>query len=218
MKKNMVITIGRQFGSGGHEIGAKLAEKLGLAFYDEEIITEAAKSANVPEDKIKAFDENRGKPLFKPSSEGDYMILKKAPLYQYTQSDKVFELEASVIRAAAKAGNCVIVGHCGNYILKDTPTTLSAYIYAPDDFRADRVMNYYGAENRDDALKKIHDMDAQRRNYYQYYAGYEWGGREGRDLLINSASLGIDATVDLLAEVAEKKASMNAAADAIMAG
>lgn len=205
--KKMIITIGRQFGSGGHEIGKKLAEKLDLTFVDEQLIEEAARALGKDPEKVKELDETSRSGSARTKGSGDYQVMKNAPMYQFTQQDRLFELEAEAIRNAAEKP-CVIVGHCGNYVLRDMPLTLSAYIYAPEEFRIERVMHEYGAPDRETAKRDIQRMDKVRRKYYQYYADYEWGGKEGRDILIDSSLLGIDGTVTILKELAERHFSV----------
>jgi len=164
--KNMIITIGRQYGSGGHEIGRKIADELGIRFYDEQIIDSAAVNSKISEDK--------------------------------------FCLEKKVIQNAARE-SCVIVGSCANIVLGDIDKSLAAFIYAPIEYRIQRVRDLYLSGSTEEAIAQIRRVDKNRRNYYQYYTDYEWGTHEGHDILIDSSTYGIDGTARILVDLAKIK-------------
>lgn len=200
----MIITVGRQYGSGGHEIGEKIAKELGIKFVDEQIIDLAAEKSGVYISKIMKTDETRNGNIAETKGTGDYQVLKTSPMYRRSESDNLFTLESQIICREAEE-SCVVVGHCGNYVLRDIPKALSVYVYAPKEFRINRVMEYYKVATREEAIKEIKRMDKIRRNYYEYYAEYKWGGKEGRDMLIDSSMFGIDATAHLLADIAKQR-------------
>ena len=158
-----VIVIGRQYGSGGHDIGKALAEKLGYHFYDNEIIQMTADSFL-------------------------YDLMSQMYVYSETQEsprDEIFESEAKVIRDLAEKGNCVIVGRCADYVLRDRPDTLKVYLHASEDFRTERIMK---TENlsREDALQKVRRMDRRRSDNYRYYTRRIWGRAQNYDLTVNT--------------------------------
>ena len=187
---NRVITIGRQYGSGGHEIGMKLAERLGIPFYDNELIELAAKESNLSE---KFFEqvEDQAPPsrFFRPP----YMV------YQMPMSDQVFIAQSKVIKLLADKGPCVIVGRCANYVLKDYPI-FSVFIHAPLKDRIQRklAMNIDVPEEKMEA--HIKTVDKNRKKYYHYYTDWIWDSATSYDLCINSGELGVDGCVELIVE------------------
>ena len=183
MSKRMIITIGREFGSCGHYIAEKLAQRLGIAFYDKVLIERAVKK--------RGLDIN----TFSPSDE-------KAPgffisPYSPTKSDMLYMATESVIKEiGASEESCVIVGRCANAILEGRDDLLRIFIYAPLEDRIATCSEKF-AITSDVARKEIQAADKTRKNYYQYFTDYKWGGREGNDLIINSSLFGKDGTVDL---------------------
>jgi cytidylate kinase len=194
--KKMIITIGRQYGSGGHAIAEKVAEELGIHFYDEAKISASAQKKGL---NVAKKDETKDVTDF-----GNYLIKKYDPMIQKTEQDEIFDLEEQTILTAAAEGSAVFVGHCANYVLRDEPDLLSIFIYAPAEFRIRRVMEVYGAADRGRAIRIIKKTDRTRRNYNRYYSEYEWGGTEGNHFLMDSSIFGIEETARLIAEIARK--------------
>lgn len=192
-KKNMIITIGREFGSGGHEIGKKLAAKLGINFYDKNLIELASKQSGLDLNVLSSSDEKAPGLFLSP--------------YAPTVPDQLYLAQSEVIRNLAAKESFVIVGRCSNSVLGEDVESLDVFIYAPLEERIKRIMDRYLIDSPDKARREIVHMDKIRRGYYQYYSEYKWGGREGYDLLINSSSLNIDTIVDFLADMAHKKFS-----------
>ena len=158
-----VIVIGRQYGSGGHDIGKALAEKLGFAFYDNEIIQMTAGSTGYTPQFIKDREENMTNSLL-------YDLVSQMYIYSDTQEaprDAIFESEGKVIRELADKGNCVILGRCADYFLRDRKDCLKVYLHAPEDYRVKRIMK---TENlsEEDARQKIRKMDRRRSDNYHY--------------------------------------------------
>ena len=194
---NMVITIGREYGSGGREIGEKLAKALGFTFYDKELLKIIAEESGIQEKVLQKADEAASNPLFAP-----YYPPSIDP---GSLNDRVFKMQADLIKSKADAENCVIVGRCANYVLEDRENVVRVFIYADMEKRINRIMSRHGLADRDVAVKLIKKTDKQRRSYYQFYTEMKWGRTEGQDLLIDSGLLGIDGTVELLKSVVEQK-------------
>jgi cytidylate kinase len=190
-EKRIIITIGREYGSGGHEIGEKLAKKLGIKFYDKNIIELAAQQSGLDVDVLSDSDEKAPGLLNSP--------------YTPSIADQLFNAQCEVIRNLAQKESFVIVGRLSNSVLEDYADSLNVFIYAPLENRIKRIMDRFLIAYPDKARKEILRVDKIRRGYYQYYSDYKWGATEGYDLMIDSNLLGIDATVDFLAEIAQKK-------------
>lgn len=200
----MIITIGRQYGSGGHEIGEKLAKKLNLPFYDNSLIDRVAKESGLSKDIINEHDE-------KPTSSFLYNLVmdpysvsfgRGSTINDIPYGQKIFLAQFDTVKAIAEEGPCVIVGRCADYILKDRDDILSIFIYADKDFRIDRIKHEYA----DLSQNKINDLldkkDRNRASYYNYYSDKKWGMATTYDLCINSSKFGIDMTTEMIAEYA----------------
>jgi len=194
---NMVITIGRENGSGGHEIGEKLAKALGFSFYDKELLKLIAEKSGIQEQVLQKADETASNPLFAP-----YYPPSIDP---GSLNDRVFKMQADLIKEKADTENCVIIGRCANYVLEDRENVVRVFIYADIEKRINRIMTRHGLVDRDLAIKLIKKTDKQRRTYYQFYTEMKWGRVEGQDILIDSGLLGIDGTVELLKHLVEQK-------------
>lgn len=189
-----VIVIGRQYGSGGHDIGKALAEKLGFSFYDNEIIQMAAGSTGYTPQFIRDREENMTNSLL-------YDLVSQMYIYSEAREaphDKIFEAESSVIREAAAKGDCVIVGRCADYILRDLPNCLKVYLHASEKFRTMRIMETEHLSEHD-ALQKIHQKDRRRADNYRYYTGRLWGHSRNYDLTVNT-EIGADAVEAIITE------------------
>lgn len=200
---NTVITIGRQFGSGGHEIGRKLAEYFGIKCYDKELLTRAAKESGFCEEMIKTHDE-------RPTNSFLYNLVMDTYSFGYNSSSyvdmpishKVFLAQFDTIKKIADEGPCVIVGRCADYALAEMKNSLHLFIYAEEDKKIARIMEKLEVtENkaRDMMVKK----DKQRQSYYNYYSSKKWGRADSYDLCINSGILGIDGTMKLIVQYIE---------------
>ncbi len=194
---NMVITIGREYGSGGREIGEKLAKELGFSFYDKNLLQMVAEKSGIKEQVLQKADEATSNPLFAPYYPGG--------LNQGSLNDRLFKMQSDFIKEKADTENCVIVGRCANYVLEDRENIIRVFIYADIEKRINRIMSRHGIVDRDLALKVINKTDKQRRAYYQFYSELKWGRIEGQDLMINSGLLGIDGTVAMLKAIVEQK-------------
>ena len=197
MKNPLIITIGREYGSGGREIGQAVAKALGIAFYDKELISLAAKKSGLSDEFI-ANNEQRMRGSFMlnlaaaSAYSGGFFSSQHLPL-----SESIFISQAQVIRDIANKESAVIVGRCADYILRDRPDTLHAFIHAPVPYRAERIVRLYG-ESEQSPEKRLADKDGKRRVNYEHFTGRTWGAAENYDISLNTESIGEDACVELL--------------------
>lgn len=198
---NKVITIGRQYGSGGREIGQKVAEYYGIPFYDNELITRAAKESGFAEENFaKAEDRATNSLLYSLAMGINVYGNQDFGFNGLSLDDRIFLAQSDVIRKVADEGPCVIVGRCADYVLKDNKNCIKIFIYADFDFRRERAINVEGID-KNSVNAFIAKKDKTRANYYNYYADIKWGDYNNYDLCINSAFLGIDGTTKLIEEV-----------------
>lgn len=196
---NKIITISRQYASGGRIIGEKLAAALGIPFYDNEIITRAARESGFAEEAFHAAETKAtnsflysiamGMGSFGGNHEGGYTSL--------SLDDRIYLAQTDVIRKVAEEGPCVIVGRCADYILKEMDNVVNVFVCADMDFRTDRAVNVYGMD-----AHKIHDsirkIDKRRANYYNYHSCEQWGRAQNYHLCINSGAIGIENAVECI--------------------
>jgi cytidylate kinase len=197
---NRVICIGRQNGAGGHIIGEALAKKLGIAFYDKNLITLAAERSGLSPELIEHGEERKTNSfLYNTLGEAATITIDSVP-----HTDVTFAMQRDLIIEAARTHDCVIIGRCSDTILRATPAkVLSVFIAAPFE---DRVQNKIKLEGRDykSLAPEIRKTDKRRRAYYNYNTGNEWGLAENYDVCLNSSTLGIDGCVELLAAYFDK--------------
>lgn len=192
-----VIVIGRQCGSGGHDIGKELAGKLGFAFYDNEIIQMTAGSTGYTPKFVQEHEENMTNSFL-------YDLVSQMYIYSDTQEaprDAIFESEGKVIRSLADQENCVILGRCADYFLREWPNCLKVYLHAPEDYRVKRIMD---TENlsEEDARQKVRRMDRRRSDNYHYYTRRIWGHSKNYDLTIDT-SIGAEAVKEIIRRTLE---------------
>ena len=196
-----IITVGRQYGSGGREIGKKIADQLGIPFYDKELVEMAAKKSNISNEAVKEIDERATNSLLYSIVTGSFgMKGLNAPLfYEMPMNDKFFIAQSEVIKEVAHQGDCVIVGRCADYVLEheENVDVLSLFLYASLDFRTLRVASDLNLTVHH-AKDYIQKTDKQRRTYYDYYTSREWGKMSNYDLCINTEKIGIDKTAELV--------------------
>lgn len=197
MKDKFVITIGREFGSGGHEIAKRLADDLGIKLYDEELLDLAAKNSGLSTEILKEYDE-------KPTNSFLYSLSLGAYTYDNIISgvhslplvDKVHSAQARIIREIAEKESCIIVGRCANSILNGTDNLLTVFIHANIDFRAKRVMEYEKIPY-DKAVEIVKKSDKKRASYHNYFADDKWGEASSYDICIRS-EIGFDNVVHII--------------------
>ena len=199
MARNIVVTIGRHFGSGGKEIGRKVAEALGVTFYDEELVTMAAEKSNINKDVLNNVDERAtGSLLYSLVMGGGLRGLTTPVYYEMPINDKLFIAQSDVIKKLAAEGSCVIVGRCADYVLENTQyNTLNVFLYADMEYKTARIQKLYNLD-RKAAIERINKTERQRKSYYNYYSNKEWGSMTGYDLCIDVSKLGIDKAVDII--------------------
>ena len=196
---NRVICIGRQNGAGGHIIGEALAKKLGIAFYDKNLITLAAERYGLNPELVAHGEERKTNSwLYAAMGDTGTKTIDSLP-----HTDVTFALQRELIIEAARTHDCVIIGRCSDSILRATPAkVLSVFIAAPFEDRVQNKMKLEGREYK--ALApEIRKTDKRRRAYYNYNTGNEWGLAENYDVCLNSSALGMDGCVDLLAKIFE---------------
>ena len=203
MDKQMIISIGRQCGSGGQEIGAKLAEHYGLKLYDRNIMQLLAEDMEKDPASVARMEEKLSGLL--PKRRGGFEAKMKDLMNRLSASDELYLHARGLIERLAETESFVIVGRGANGVLEGNPNALRLFIFAPDDFRSPRVKAQYQLSSDLEAKKKMDQMDKERREFYEYYSGKVWGLYAPHDLMINSSLLGIDGTVDLIISVANKK-------------
>ena len=188
-----VITISRQYGSGGRFVGKMLAEKLGIPFYDNEIITLAAKESGYAENIFEKAEQISTHSLLYSLS----MFGSAAGVYGLPLSDKVFLIQSDIIKKCAEKGPCVIVGRCSDYVLRDFDNTINFFIYSDMEHKIKRAVEFYGVDEAK-AQSIIEQKDKKRATYYNYYTSNRWGDIDNYNMAINSDSIGIENAVKLL--------------------
>ena len=197
MNKKIIVTICREFCSGGKEVGEKLAAKIGCEFYDKKLISLAAKKSGFTETIFENVDE-------KPTNSFLYSIAMGTPsttglffLYNdFLTNDKLFAIQSDVIRNIARNKSAVIVGRCSDYILREEERLVKVYIRADKDFRTKRLLEIKPDVDPKHAESILHKTDKKRGHYYSYYTGREWDNISNYDLVLNTSKIGIDNSVE----------------------
>lgn len=189
MMKNRIITISREFGSGGRTIGKMVAEKLGIPCYDAEIIQKMADETGFAPEYVKEAGE------YSPGSFLSAAFSNR--MFGPTNEDILWQHQYRVITELAEKGPCIIVGRCADYILEDKADCLKVFIHADLEFRAKRIVEVYG-ERAESPEERIKDKDKRRAAYHRFYTNMKWGYAQNYDLTLNSGVLGIDNCVDII--------------------
>ena len=201
--KHIIINVGRQLGSGGHDIGRMLALDFQAKYYDRELLNLAAKESGFSEKFFEQNDEKKGflKGLFNMQTSH----VSGGSMYKTNFSqESLFQFQSDAIQKAAKEGSCVFVGRCADYILRDFPNTVNIFITASMKYRIQQIMNKQHMEY-EEARKFIESKESKRAAYYNYYTGKKWGAAESYDLCIDSSILGFVETEKIIAEFIRKK-------------
>ena len=190
-----IITISRQFGSGGRTIGRAVAEKLGIPFYDKELVDQIALESGFDPSYISEHGEHApGKSLFSYA----FASMGMSGMMQgLSSADFLWTIQCNVILQLAEKGPCVIVGRNADYILKDREDCIHVFIHADTDYRADRIVRLYG-ESEKAPLARLEEKDKRRRVNYEHYTGRDWGKAENYHIALNSAVLSEEACVDFI--------------------
>ncbi|MBE6986046.1 MAG: cytidylate kinase-like family protein [Ruminococcaceae bacterium] len=194
MKKN-IITISRQFGSGGRTVGHLIAEKLGIPFYDKELVDHIAlESGFAPKFVEEHGEHSPGKSVF------SYAFAPQGVpgvMNGLSTADFLWNIQCGAIMQLAEKGPCVIVGRNADYILKDRKDCFHAFIYADKEFRAERIVRLYGESDKS-PLARLQDKDKRRSVNYQHYTGRVWGASENYDICLNTGTIGVETAADII--------------------
>lgn len=193
----LVITIERELGSGGHEIGEALAKHLGIKFYDYNLIAETAKAAGLPADDIQKSEERMGIGLISNLSQDNYAMTQEE-----SREDAIFKAQVQVIRQIASEGPCVIVGRLGSFILRNRPNTLNIFLSADLDFRADQIARHLHISQKE-ARKTVKREDSMRIKYCEHFTGMPWGLACHYGLSIHTSDYGIENSTKLILDALE---------------
>ena len=205
MSKKVVITIARQYGSGGREIGERVAELLGIPIYDKEIINAAAEKGNLNVEVIKNADESAANSLLYTLAMGSNVIGTTMHFgYKMPINDKLFILQSEVIKDYAEKGSCVVIGRCSDHVLRDVEGVFRLFIYGDLEHRKARVALRHPEIKSSQVIDVINKTDKRRASYYNFYTGNKWGKYDNYDMAINSSTLGIEGTAQLIAASAKK--------------
>lgn len=205
-----IITIGRQYGSGGKEVSKKLSEKLGIPFYDDQLADDVAEAVNAHPDVVKKVDERATNSLlYTLVSGGGLRGISDVIQYEMHLNDKVFVGQTNFIKETAKKGPCIFLGRCADYVLDGEENLLRVFLYADMDSKIKRICDLYGVDPKkakDDIIK----IEKQRKTHYNYYTDRAWDNIGSYDLCINVGLLGIDNTVDLIIDCVNKREKADA--------
>lgn len=196
MEDKIIVTVDREFGSGGHEVAKRVAERLGIPFYDEEIIAMAAANTGYQEEYIRDNDEKAPDISFSNMFSG-------FDNFQTSPFAKIQEEEFNIIREIASQGSCVIVGRAADYILAEE-RHVSIFLFAPFEERVRRKLQIHNTAEPENLFdvptveKAVRQIDKQRRRYYEFYTDNKWGGRDEYDLLINTSRAGVEGAVEII--------------------
>ena len=201
--KHIIINIGRQLGSGGHDIGRMLALDFQAKYYDRELLNLAAKESGLSEKIFEQNDEKKG--FFRGLLNLGSPHVSSGRVYNSGVSqESLFQFQSEAIKKAANEGSCVFVGRCADYVLRNLPNTVSVFVTASMDYRVQQIMNKRHLDE-DSARKFIEQGESERSTYYNYYSGKKWGAAESYDLCIDSSVLGLVETEKIIAQFIKKK-------------
>lgn len=192
-----IITIGRQFGSNGHEIGKRLAKRLDIPFYDKEILGETAKNSGLSENILKSLDEKPTKSFLYSLVMDPYSFGYTNSGYQVNLNQQAFQATYDTVKELGSKGPCVIVGRCADYALRHNPNLIRIFIHAPLEQRIKTVCERFNL-TEDKAKNQISKEDKSRASYYNYYTSKKWGDINSYDIFINSSLMDLDKTVDYI--------------------
>lgn len=201
-KNNIVVTIGRQFGSGGRELGRKLAQRLGAKYYDKELLSEAARRAGMSEEFFERNDERF--PSFINGIFSFAFGYNSVNCYAGSTSisdDSIYRAQSDFIRSLANTESCVIVGRTADYVLRDHPRTINIFVHAPEDACIDRIVSrdIDSETSRDKARAKARRINKLRANYYNFYTDKTWGAASSYDLCFDTSLMAMDDIVEVIA-------------------
>lgn len=191
-----IITVGREYGSGGHDIARLLADRLGVPFFDKEIITLAARQSGICEELFHNYDE-KNVPSYLFSLAGSAADGSPAAGAELPLNHRIFMAQFEAITRVAMQGPCVIVGRCGNYVLKGLPQVVNVFVYGDLEARIRRIMQVESLAY-DQAKERVRKVDKQRQSYYNFFADGNWGHRSNYHMMINSSGVAHEAVAEAI--------------------
>lgn len=200
MMEKKIITISREYGSGGRQIGQIVAKQLGIEFCDKELIDAAAKEIGFPAEIVAEKEQRLTNSLLYNFAMGAlYGIAypREPKTSELPLTEQIYQAQKKAIEEAAKRGSCIFLGRCADYILRNRPDVLRVFVYADRDIRKRRAIEEYG-EPEESIDEFMYQTDKRRRIYYENYTNQRWGARENYDLMMNSGRLGIESCVSLI--------------------
>ncbi len=201
--KKLVISIARSYGSGGLTLAKKLGKELGLPVYDREILRMASDQSGINEELFGQVDEHIRKIFI--SAKGKYKGLPLSPEYAaFTSDDNLFELQADVIKRIANTQSCIIVGRCADFILRDRAYVLSLFFYASEEDCLKRLRRQVSGTD-EELLKRMHDIDKHRADYYKYYTGRDWNDARNYDFCLDTGVMDYDRLIEVVKSYIEIK-------------
>ncbi|MBE5917573.1 MAG: cytidylate kinase-like family protein [Pseudobutyrivibrio ruminis] len=201
--KKLVITIARSYGSGGLTLAKKLGKELGLPVYDREILRMASDQSGINEEMFGQVDEHIRKIFM--SAKGKYKGMPLTPEYAaFTSDDNLFELQADVIKRIANTQSCIFVGRCADFILKDREYVLSLFFYASEEDCLERLRKQVSGTD-EELLKRMHDIDKHRADYYRYYTGRDWNDARNYDFCLDTGVMDYDKLIEVVKSYIELK-------------
>ncbi len=203
MKFDPIITVGRQYGSGGREVAKKLAEVMNISFYDKELLAEASKDSGICQEVMETYDEKQEKKSFFTMIGGIQGRMDPGSMYlEMPLNQRIFLAQFDTIRRIADEGPCVIVGRCADYVLRDHRNVLNVFVKADMETRVKRITRLYGLDPMK-AEETIRKADKQRSTYYNYYATGTWGDVNNYHLCVDTGAVGIEGAVELIRRATE---------------
>ena len=204
MQNQFIITIARQYGSGGKTVGKMLAQRLGVPCYDREIISMASEDSGI---NPVLFEDEKLKNEFRAKLRGSYMGAEplRPESAGFTKDDNLYNFQMKVIRQIAENGPCVIIGRCADYVLRDRKDLVRVFVHAPEDFCLEQAMKVNSLPEPE-VEKLIAKTDEYRAKFYRYHTGQQWKDAHNYDLALNSSRLGVDGTVEAILAYLEVRA------------
>ncbi|MCD8090252.1 MAG: cytidylate kinase-like family protein [Clostridiales bacterium] len=211
-EKKVILTIGREYGSGGRTIGKLISEKMGIPFYDKDLINRAAMESDIDKEVFNSMDEKRTSSLLfsivRNLDKGGGAGISGDGSGIMTMNERLYLIQKQIIKRIAAEGSCILLGRCSNITLKDDPAAVHIFIKAPHDFKLKTLKEVKNLEPKA-AAKLIKETDKERADYYKYYTGLKWGSSQCYNYIIDSSVLGLEGTADLICELITKKAESN---------
>lgn len=194
---NYVIAIAREKGSGGSSVAHVLSKKLGIPYYDRELLRKASEVSGINESLFGKADEQIGlKEMMRAAKKVYKGEVLPPDSDDFTSTENLFNFQARVIRELAQTESCIIIGRCADYLLADAPNVLSVFIHAPLEYRRERIASYSLSLSDREIEKQIQDCDRRRSGYYKYYTGCDWKDAAHKDISLDTSVLGIEGTAD----------------------